>query len=85
MPFRCGSSVPGSVDERVAVAGDHRLELLQVRFGGLGQLRALIGDPSDKHRLIGVERHGDDLLVVEIAVVDAGAHRVAVQADDRSR
>ena len=40
------------------LAGDHRLELLQVRFGGLGQLRALIGDPSDKHRLIGVERHG---------------------------
>ena len=62
--------------------GDDLAQPVQIGLGRGGQARALVGDPADRHRLVRVQRHGDDLLVVEVAVVDAGAHRVAVQTDD---
>lgn len=62
--------------------GDDLLELVQVDLGGVGELGALVGDPAEQHRLVGLQRHGDDALVVEVAVVDAGADRVPVEPDD---
>ena len=62
--------------------GDDLLELGQVDLGGVGELGALVGDPAEQHRLVGFQRHGDDALIVEVAVVDAGADRVPVEPDD---
>lgn len=62
--------------------GDDLLELVQVDLSGVGELGSLVGDPAEQHRLVGLQRHRDDALVVEVAIVDAGADRVPVEADD---
>ena len=70
------------VNEFVPVAVHNFFELFDVALCGLGKLGSLIGDPTDQHGFVAVERNGEDFRIVQIAVIDTSAHSVRIQAND---